>query len=239
MRSKILSSLIIIFSLVAIPVVWYNFSNKDSPVEVQAVEEGPTGPERRITPEEVVFCAQEVPIGEAIEEAMDFAYKLSKALSNIQWAINEYINTVQTITELAGTCNAKWCSPSCTLVCAEYDDEGNCIKESCIVNPCLGDPCPARALIEEKFNYLANLSRTIEKERSTIDYLLNIKRPEIQEKLDKSRWLFEKNAPTVELYELLRGPTPCQIAINNFWVELEDVQEGKVCKSLLNYLICR
>lgn len=108
----------------------------------------------------------------------------------------------------------------------------------CRTRPCSGDPCPARQLIEDKFNYLANLSRTIEREKSTIYYLLNVRRPEIQEKLDEARRLLEFNAPTPEQYQFAWF-TPCETAVVKGWVELETLQEGQVCKSPYNYLVCR
>ena len=398
----------IIASLLLVPGIWYNFI-RDNPISAQETPEGEgiTERERIFTPEEVVVCILEVPIGEAIEEAMDFACQLSKALASLQWAVHEYPRVVREIADLAKSCKSDFCRPICVddteLVCVGVCEDvtgskcdsdpdecpfqgctGSCIDiinnicipgvpcppgaancdcvttpgtccwdqittcncgppgscdltsdlcheispevwcwghkkcgdagvctascnpvicpmlppwnccwmdgtdycwehigqyctcgdacppgepfcydigtqtkcwgdnecntacqeicdviSACKAQPCSGDPCPARPLIEEKFNQLANLSRTIERERSIIDNLLNVKRPEIKKKLDEARRSFEKNAPTVELYELLRGPTPCVIAINNYWVELQDVQDEKVCKSLYNYLICR
>lgn len=316
--------IVIIISLLLVPGIWYNLI-RDNPISAQEAPEGEgvTERERIFTPEEVVVCILEVPIGEAIEEAMDFACRLSKALANLQLAVHEYPRVVREIADLAKSCRSDFCSPICVddteLVCVDVTEEvceevcekvcntvercrdsllecendrpawaltdceanlkevicpvpghpGPCLEiwewcweeeicdifcwekceeiteevcdvvPVCRAQPCSGDPCPARPLIEEKFNQLANLSRTIERERSIINNLLNVKRPEIKKKLDEARRLFEKNAPTVELYEFLRGPTPCVIAIDNYWVELQDVQDKKVCKSLYNYLICR
>ncbi len=491
---------IIIFSilfLVAIFGIWYNF-NKDSKIVIQAQEKLVTH-QRIFTPGEIVACVQEIPIGEAIEGAMDFAFRLSRALANIQWATNQYRQTVPEIADLASQCDSRFCQPSCELTptpaakirvqnifegkvvasdtvnvniikplavnnspgtssqlssptsgeinaCSAYstsavnsgvsqlalgshillavpsfscnsidfsftegtssdflyiqkgevpeakaggfvhkewifndtsytwpDAEENslykarvfsgvgavhsnvvtiitpvcppqtcqqaggscvarsvCVKEitgvtgclgpveiccetlgtpnititnplsgvnlrvgtlvtilwkseflpggtikillqaegapdpsawkviadlpltqtsfswtvpdfadKCEILPCTGDPCWQRDEIENKYQQLASLSRTIIREKETIDILLNERRPEIRKKLDEARRLFEKNAPTVELYQLLRGSTPCEIAISNFWVELQDVQDKKVCKSLYNWLICR
>jgi len=216
--------------------IWYNFSSDNSGARIQAIE-GPPGPERRFAPGEIVVCVQEIPIGEAIEGAMDFACRLSKALANIQWATNQYRRTVVEIADLASQCDSRFCQPSCTL-----NDKGTPDDETddvCIPNPCWGDPCWQREEIETKYQQLAALSRIIARGKATINILLNESGPEIREKLDEARRLFEKNAPTVELYQLLRGPTPCEIAIKNFWVELQDVQDKKVCKSLYNWLICR
>jgi len=289
----------ILILLLAILFVWYNLNRE--------VVKGQT--ERRFG-KEIVACTAEIPIGEAIEEAWHFACQLSKALSNIDQANQEYQRTVKEIAELAKQCTAANCYSNCytttsdqfcgsaqgsevkcgsfpgfncstipkcaddpcrtevdsalgicTLYCTNYDscntipdcgtgscrteiDKVNktcskyCEQQSCQADVCSGNPCP-KAEIENKYAKLANISRILAKEQATVNWLLDVEKPKIKEKLDLARWLFEKSAPTTEQYQLLRGPTTCKIAVNNFWVKLEDVQKGLVCKSPYNYLVCR
>jgi hypothetical protein len=120
-----------------------------------------------------------------------------------------------------------------TQTCSKY-----CAIQSCQAGSCYGNPCQ-KTNIENKYATLANIAKILENEKATVNQLLDVERPKIQAKLDKARLLFEQNAPTEDLYQLLRGPTTCKIAVNNFWINLEDVQKGLVCKDPYNYLICR
>lgn len=229
-----------LISLLATPFIWYNLSTKG--ILRTGVAEGQA--ERRFG-EETVACTAEIPIGEAIEEAWIFACQFSRALSNIQQASFQYRQTVEEITELARQCSANSCLPNCvsktlTNDNGTPDDPNDDFEETiCVAQACSGDPCLNRAEIENKYAKLANISRILAKEQATVNLLLDTKRPEIRKKLDEARRLFERHAPTTEQYQLLRGPTTCKIAVNNFWVELEDVQKGLVCKSPYNYLVCR
>lgn len=234
--------ILILISLLIIPLVWYNTFKRGGPVGAQAAEVG--GSQRRFG-EEVVACTAEIPIGEAIEDAVQFVYQLSRALNNIQQASAQYRQTVKEIADLAGQCSANSCLPSCssrTIINdngTPEDPSDDFEEQICTPQACFGDPCPQRAEIESKYAKLANISRILANEQQTVNRLLDVERPKIRKKLDEARWLFERNAPTTDIYQLLRGPTTCKIAVNNFWVELEDVQEGLVCKSFYNYLVCR
>ncbi len=232
MNKKFVLTLI---SLLVVSLIWYNL-NRNGVAQGQA--------ERRVG-NEIVACTVEIPIGEAVEQAWALASQLSKALSNIQEASSQYRQTVKEIADIATQCSSASCQPICnsqTIINdnGTPDDPKDDFEEKiCTPQACVGDPCSQRAELPNKYAKLANIFRILANEQERVNQLLDTKRPQIKEKLDQSRFLFEKNAPTVETYELLRGPTTCKIAVNNFWVKLEDVQKSLVCKSPYNYLICR
>lgn len=233
----------ILISLLIIPLVWYNLNKGEIGPVAEADEPLSEQEEAELFGEEVKFCSTEIPIGEAIEGAWHFACQFSQALSNIQQASLQYRNTVKEIAELASQCSVNSCLPNCvpqTVINdnGTPDDPSDDFDEQiCITQACSGDPCP-RAEIENKYAKLANISRILDREKETVNRLLDTERPEIKEKLDQARRLLEFNAPTPEQY-LFTWFTPCETAVTKGWVELEDFQEGLVCKSPYNYLVCR
>jgi len=212
------NKLIIISLSFLILILGFLYSNKKDRFAI--AQEG--SQRKRSSPGEVVTCENEIPIGESLEEGEAFAFALKDNFDNISKKIEDTISAIDNFQILkSGKDREK-------LKDFIYNNINEIKGKTKTIEDLIKDKevKVKRPLIIEGIVIMKN-GNPVMKEYS-------VKGSNIFDKLQKSRQGFEENSLTIENYEPLRGATPCQVALNEYWLEQKDCE-----KSLRNFYICR
>ncbi|MFC1629961.1 hypothetical protein ACFL06_00300 [Patescibacteria group bacterium] len=142
---------------------------------------------KTLAQEEIIFgCGDEIPLGEAIDEAVDFGVQIDANIQAILSASTTQVNSAESLYEIPDECKAVNCSTVCNIFnnsyqdpcCWEIDVCQPCTvtEQLCEVNDCTGTPCPDTSSlmgqIESSYNF-------INAAKGAIEGLITNKRPEI------------------------------------------------------------
>jgi len=149
----------------------------------------------------LVCDEEEIPIGEALEEAR----KLASAITgNSQAMFNSALSQIEAAKDLltlADQCSSDNCNTDCNRWCIDADGDGICSDDewNCEISDCSGNPCPPEIVGKALTIGLAYLQ--IENSKKAIEDVI-ANRDEILDKLKEAREELEKCVtPAGELTE--------------------------------------
>lgn len=136
-----------------------------------------------------IYCNPEIPIGEALEDAMNLLLETDKELQKLEVESVNQIQAAQNFVFLAGQCDLNRCQPVCEKeteicgyhtepdVCDPPEPNKSCLKlipdycDICETRACLGSPCPP---IESFSCDLGNVQTSCNKIRASAEKVVEL-----------------------------------------------------------------